>query len=121
MRTALAQWRRLYMELFQSNKKYEAVGLLCEMEGGVTKEQLNQMLRMLPDNELLVPFHVCENNSQVAGFMTAEAANDHEIEVKALLGKLCEDWNNENPNKIYVTTSGLSIYVDCEFESIISN
>lgn len=99
-------------------KKFEAVGQMVELESGLTKEQIVNLLSMLPDGEELIPFEASENNSTIFGFITVEAADEHMSSVESLAIRLCEDFDNETTDKTYQTKSGLTVFIDCEYETV---
>lgn len=98
-------------------RNFEAVGLMVGSESGLTKEQIVNLLSMLPDGEELIPFEASENNSTIFGFITVEEEEGHMSSVESLAIKLCEDFDNETTDKTYQTKSGLTVFIDCELET----
>lgn len=101
-------------------RTFQAVGIMVGLEDGLSKEQVMNLLSKLPDDEEFVQFDVSENNSTIWGFMTVDCADDeeHYTSVITTCKKLCEDFDNERTDKVYMTKSGIEVFVDCECETV---
>lgn len=101
-------------------RTYEAVGMMVELESGLTKAQIQLLLLMLPDDKELVQFDVSENNSTIWGYMTVDCADDeeHYASVITTCTKLCEDFDNERTDRIYKTSEGVDVFIACEAETV---
>ncbi|MBP1308860.1 hypothetical protein JOD82_001880 [Paenibacillus sp. 1182] len=98
-------------------KKYQAVGMMVELEGGLTKNQMVSLLGKLEDGELLIPFGTSANNSTIYGFLTLPNVDEHLDAVGKTARQLCEDFDHERTDKTYKTVTGIEIFIDCELET----
>ncbi|ADO59634.1 hypothetical protein [Paenibacillus polymyxa] len=98
-------------------KKYQAVGMMVELDGGLTKNQVVSLLGKLEDGELLIPFGTSANNSTIYGFLTVPSVDEHLDAVEKTARQLCEDFDNERTDQTYTTETGIQMFIDCELET----
>ncbi|MEK5183284.1 hypothetical protein [Paenibacillus sp. FSL P4-0288] len=98
--------------------KFDVAGWMVNGESGLHVTQLIKTIEYLSNEEVL-PFQTEKNNIKIVGFITCKASKQYEIEVKLFLEALCEEWPNEQDDKIYTTGSGVRIFIDCDSDSII--
>lgn len=102
-------------------KNFQIVGMMVELEDGLTKNQVISLLERLPDGEELIPFQASENNRAIYGFMTNTSVDEHSESIVQTATLLCEDFDNERVDKVYTTKLGMEMFIDCETETVRSD
>lgn len=96
---------------------------MVELEAGLTKKQIRDVMESIPSNVAVLPFSLNETslpeaNSTVIGVINDEFYDDYLEEIKQVLASVCNDWRNERADHLYVLSDGHQVMMNCDVETV---
>lgn len=99
------------------SEKFPVVAWMTDLESGLTKAQIGEMLDLMPDDVEAMPFGVAANNSSAFGFIDRnafEAVDYDDLYLQTFLTPILEDWNNESADGTYTLPHGERLIILCD-------
>lgn len=112
------------MGLLEKNTefKFKAVLWMVELEDGLSKEQISNMLELIEDDSRgYMPIEIHDNNSSAYGFISSsyyESISYNIDDLSKVIKPVLNDWANESADNIYTLKDGTKIYMGCDHVTI---
>lgn len=102
---------------------------MIELEDGLSKKQMEALMKLAPEGTELFPFSLegaetpAEANSMAIGFIDNEYYEELS-NVQSVLAEVCNDWENEREEHTYLLAEeddeeeALQVIMLCDFETI---
>ena len=104
-------------------KKYRVALWMVELEDGLTRKQINNVLDLLEEDEAgYLPLELeGECHSVAIGFICAsyyEELGYSKSTIEKVIVPVLEDWDLEEESKEYKLSDGTLVYMGCDYETL---
>lgn len=106
------------MGLLEKNKEFKFKAVLCmvELEDGLDKEQILNILELIKDDSRgYMPIEIHDNNSSAYGFISSsyyESISYNINNLSEIIKPVLNDWDNQSADNIYTLKDGTKIYME---------
>lgn len=94
---------------------------MVESDSGLTVDQIQKMMALIPQGKEVAFFTVYEgeSNSVAMGFIDNDAYPDVALIVEDTVQAVCDDWSNESEDGLYDLPTGHKVLILCDSETIL--